>query len=162
MTSALFAIGRSADEQWAETVLKYLERPENEIKFEAVRAAGELELDEARDTLLKMLEEIEDDLELRYAVIWSLSQIGGEGIKETFEDMLKRSEDEEETVWLERALENIDIGGDIDQMEFLNFDGGANPLDEDEEESDLDDDDLDLEEIEEEEDGEDEDEGDEY
>ena len=85
MTSALFAIGRSADEKWAETVLKFLERPENEIKFEAVRAAGELELDEARETLLEMLEEIEDDLELRYAIIWSLSQIGGEGIKETFE-----------------------------------------------------------------------------
>jgi HEAT repeat protein len=163
MISALFAIGRSADEQWAETVLKYLDRSENEIKFEAVRAAGELELDEARDMLLELLVETEDDLELRYAVIWSLSQIGGEGIKESFDELLKKSEDEEEIVWLERALENLDTGGDIEKMEFLNFEGEPEPLDDDEEdESDLDDKDLDLEDLEEEEDEKDEDEEDQY
>jgi len=121
--SALYAISRSADEQWSDTVIRYLARPESEIKFEAVRAAGELELVDARDILLELLEENEDDLELRYAAIWALSQIGGEGIKEIFEEMLKKSDDEEEIGWLEKGLENLDLGGDLDKMGLLNFDG---------------------------------------
>lgn len=155
--SALFAISRSADEQWADIVLKYLERTETEILFEAVRAAGELELDDARNTLLELLEDANDDPELRYAVIWSLSQIGGEGIKDTFEDLLKKSTDDEETSWLERGLENLDIGGDIDKMDFLNLDGAPDPLDDDEDDEEFDEDDLDLEDLEEDEDEQDDD-----
>lgn len=140
--SALYAISRSADEQWSDTVLQYLAYPESEVKFEAVRAAGELELAEARDILLQILEENEDDLELRYASIWALSQIGGEGIKETFEEMIKKSDDEEEINWLEKGLENLDLGGDLDKMGLLNFDDSPASFD-DESEDDSEDEDED-------------------
>ncbi len=161
-TSALFAISRSADEQWSDVVLKYLERSETEILFEAVRAAGELELDEARDTLLELLDSNDDDPELRYAIIWSLSQIGGEGVKDIFEDLLKKSADDEEISWLERGLENLDLGGDIDKMDFLNLEGNPDPLDDDDDDGDFDEDELDLEDIEEDEDEQDDDDEDNY
>jgi HEAT repeat protein len=132
MRSALYAISRSADDQWEETVIKYLSHSDSEIKFEAVRAAGELELQESREMLLQLLDENVDDLELRYATIWALSQIGGEGIKETFEDLLKKSDDEDEISWLEKGLENLDIGNDIEKMSLLNFAGDAPKRDEDE------------------------------
>ena len=139
--SALYAISRSADEQWSDTVIRHLSHPESEIKFEAVRAAGELELVDARDILLQLLEEDEDDLELRYAAIWALSQIGGEGIKETFEEMLKKSDDEDEISWLEKGLENLDLGGDLDKLGLLNFDGAPSSFaDESVDEEDLDED----------------------
>jgi len=131
--SALCAISRSADEQWSDTVIHYLSNSESELKFEAVRAAGELELSEARDILLQILEENEDDLELRYASIWALSQIGGEGIKEIFEEMIKKSDDEEEINWLEKGLENLDLGGDLDKMGLFNFDGSPVTYDDDSE-----------------------------
>lgn len=121
VVSALYAIGRSADEQWNQYVLDNLDSPDNEIQFEAIHAAGELGIDEARDPLLEMLEETTDDPEKRYAILWALSQIGGEGIKEKFEELLEKSEDEEEAEWIEKGLDNLELGGDLNDTGFLSF-----------------------------------------
>lgn len=121
VTSALYAIGRSADEQWADYVLEQLNSPDGEIEFEAIRAAGELEIDEARDPLLDKLEDSEDDSEKRYAILWALSQIGGEGVKDKFEELLEKSDDEEEIEWLEKGLDNLELGNDLDTMGLMGF-----------------------------------------
>ncbi len=122
ITSALYAMGRSADEQWEQLVLSFLNSPDNEIEFEAIRAAGELELDEARDLLVDKLEETVEDTEKRYALIWALSQIGGEGIKEKFEELLEKAEDDEEIEWLEKGLDNLELGTDIESgMGLMGF-----------------------------------------
>jgi HEAT repeat protein len=136
LISALYAIGRSADDQWADTILKFMNHSENEVKFEAIRSAGELTLEDARDPLLDLLENEELDTELRYASIWSLSQIGGEGIKEKFTELVEDSDDEEEINWLEKALENLELGGDLDQMELMNFDDDSPESDEIEDDED--------------------------
>ena len=122
LTSALYAMGRSADEQWAEMILKHLDSPDNEVLFEAIRAAGELQLDEAREPLLEKLEGENNDPDLRYAIIWSLSQIGGEGIKQLFENLIEKVSDEEEIEWLEKGLDNLELGGDLEEMEMLDLD----------------------------------------
>lgn len=143
LTSALYAIGRSADDKWSETVLQYLDSPDSEVLFEAVRAAGELELEDARDLLFEILENTTDDQELRFAIIWSLSQIGGKGVKQKFEEMAEKCTDDEEAEWLEKALENLELGGDLDSMEMLELDEDQNDSADDEETDDLyDDDDL--------------------
>lgn len=121
ITSALYAIGRSADEQWSAHVMEHLNSPDNEIEFEAIRAAGELSVDEARDPLLDKLEETTDDAEKRYAIIWALSLIGGDGVKEKFEDLLEKSDDEEELEWLEKGLDNLELGNDLDNMGMMGF-----------------------------------------
>jgi len=108
--SALFAMGRSADERWESQVLARLDSSELEIQLEAVRAAGELELEKARKPILNLLKKPADlDEELRDAAIWSLSQIGGEGVREKLEKMAESAEDDDESFFLDEALDNLDF-----------------------------------------------------
>jgi HEAT repeat protein len=108
LASALFAMGRSADERWEKQVLAMLDHSEPEVRLEAIRAAGELELAEARKPLLVLLKEDEGlDFDLRSATIWSLSQIGGVGVRELFERLADKTEDEDEEFILEEALDNL-------------------------------------------------------
>ena len=73
--SALFSMGRSCDNRWAAYVLDELVNTDDEIRYEAARAAGELELTEAVPLLASLLDG--HDIEVRAAVIWSLGEIGG-------------------------------------------------------------------------------------
>jgi HEAT repeat protein len=105
VVTALFAMGRSMDERWEPIVLKMLESKVPDIRGEAARAAGELEISEANPYLLEMLED--PDEFVRSAAIWSLSQIGGEGVHDALASMLVETEDEEEADLLEAALDNL-------------------------------------------------------
>jgi HEAT repeat protein len=105
VASALFAMGRSANEKWEGPVLSMLNNPHPIIRSEAARAAGELELTESAPTLLEMLTDDNDDV--RAAAIWSLSQIGGQGVRQVLEDMLENAEFEEEIEYLDAALDNL-------------------------------------------------------
>jgi len=137
VTSALCAMGRSADEQWASSIQESLNSQDSEIQFEAVRAAGELELVSSRETLLDLLDEEIEDTEIKLAVIWALSQIGGDEVKEKFEELLASSVDDDEIEWIEKALENLELSGTAG-MEMLDFSA-------DDEDEDLDfDEDVDM------------------
>lgn len=120
VTSALCAMGRSADEQWASIIQENLNSQDVEVQFEAVRAAGELELSTAREPLLALLDEEIEDTETRLAVIWALSQIGGDEVKEKLDEMLASAIDEDEIDWIEKALENLELSG-TGSMEMLDF-----------------------------------------
>ncbi|MBI3359832.1 MAG: HEAT repeat domain-containing protein [Chloroflexi bacterium] len=74
--SAIFAMGRNLDERWAAPVLAELRSDRPEFRYEAARAAGELELADAVGALAELTHD--DDLETQMAAIWSLGQIGGE------------------------------------------------------------------------------------
>lgn len=104
--SALFAMARSADESWAAHVLSMLESPRARLRLEAVRAAGELELKAARRLLISLCEEEPDD-DVRAAVWWSLSQIGGRGVRQALERHLEACDDDEKMAFLEDALDNL-------------------------------------------------------
>lgn len=73
--SAVFAMGRSYDQQWSDTVLKELYNDDPEIRYEAARAAGELEIEESVSLLGKMAQD--DDRDIQLVAIWSLGEIGG-------------------------------------------------------------------------------------
>ncbi len=104
--SALFAMGRSGDERWEKLVLANLHSSHDEIRLEAARAAGELELASARPALLDILED-EEDLDVRQEIIWALSKIGGPGVQERLLELLEAEEDEDEAEFLEEALDNL-------------------------------------------------------
>lgn len=74
--SAIHAMGRSADERWADDVLRALRSDEPELRYEASRAAGELLLTDAVPGLIQLAGS--DDAEIRLSAIWSLGEIGGE------------------------------------------------------------------------------------
>lgn len=113
ITSALCAMGRSADESWASQVDGMLASDVPEIQFEAVRAAGELEITSSRDKLLAMLDADTADQEIKLALIWSLSQIGGEEVKEKLDALLENAVDEEEAEWIEKAIDNLEISAGV-------------------------------------------------
>jgi HEAT repeat protein len=73
--SAVFAMGSSADEQWIDTVISELEAQSPAMRYEAARAAGELEARNAVPTLARLLDD--PDTEVQGMAVWALGQIGG-------------------------------------------------------------------------------------
>jgi len=120
LQTALFAMGRSCDqERYARMVLRMFEHPDMVVRYEAIRAAGELELSSAREALFDLLEEGTDDDEIYFAAIWALSKIGGQGVRNMIEMNLEESEDPEELQLLEEALENLDFTEQVNSFDLL-------------------------------------------
>lgn len=119
--SALWAMGRSYDDRWKPEVLTQLRAPDEDIRAEAVHAAGELELASARPLLLDLLED-EEDRELRHELIWALSRIGGEGIRTKFEELLEIEEDDEEVEFLEEAIDTLSFTEDMGSFSLIDLD----------------------------------------
>lgn len=142
ITSALCAMGRSADDGWASQVDAMLTSAVPEIQFEAVRAAGELELTSSRDKLFALLDAGLDDSETRLALIWSLSQIGGDDVKEKLDQLLENATEAEELEWIEKAIDNLELSspGSLDAFKFDQDDDDDLDFEDDEL---LEDDDLD-------------------
>lgn len=91
-----------------------LNSPDPELSFEAIRAAGKMEIQAARPRLLKMLASYDElDEDVRGAVIWSLSEIGGEGVRKKLEGLLEQLDDDDEIEYLEEALENLEFTEDF-------------------------------------------------
>ncbi len=112
--SALFAMGHSVDARWEQAILDRLDADDMEIQLEAVRAAGQLELPSARETLLQLLDHPADlDEEVRMAAAWSLSQIGGEDVRPRLEKLQEETEDEDEADYIEMAIDNLAFTEDL-------------------------------------------------
>ncbi len=121
LASALYAMGRSADKRWSGDVLRMIDNPNSTVREEAVRAAGELELATAREILIQIVEEDEDDI-VRMAAVWSLSQIGGGLVRPFLERLVEETEDEEEADLIEEALDNLSFTEDMNAFELLDID----------------------------------------
>ena len=135
LESALFAMGRSADQQWESLVLEHLDHDNPDVKGQAIHAAGELYLTSARVRLLKQVDREKDEY-LRSEMIWALSQIGGEGIEEKFERLLAMTDDDEEANLLEEALDKLNFTNEAANLDLMkiDFDHVHDSLDEDEDE----------------------------
>ncbi|HLF73472.1 MAG TPA: HEAT repeat domain-containing protein [Anaerolineales bacterium] len=130
--SALLAMGRSADDRWTEDVLRSLINDDDRIRRAAVQAAGELSIGLARPILLKLLAE-EENVDITGAVIWSLSQIGGEDVRTYLENLLDQTEDDNEIEFLEDALDNLAFTEDLNRFDLISYDPDLDALEEDEE-----------------------------
>ena len=126
--SAVFAMGRSNDERWADQVLRMIVSENRRIRLAAVQASGELGLALARPLLLRLLED-EDDEAVAGAAIWSLSQIGGEDVRLYLQNLLDKVEDDDDqAAFLEEALDNLAFTEDMAGFDLLAFD--ADEIDE--------------------------------
>ncbi len=133
--TALFAAGRSADARWQEQILNGLLSEDAPVRLAAATSAGELELKTARKMLIEMLED-EDDDDVFQAVIWSLSQIGGEDVRTYLEALLAEAVDDEQIEFIEEALVNLSFTEDLEQFDLLAVD--PDELDEVDDEADED------------------------
>lgn len=107
--SALYAMGRSADERWLPIILQELESESPEHRFEAVRAAGSLGNGRALVPLITLLDD--DDLEIRLAAIGALGEIGGDVARKALQRCARSPEDAMRDAANE-ALDAMDLDGD--------------------------------------------------
>ncbi len=121
IASALFAMGRSLDDRWEDTVMDHLKHNDLAVQIEAVRACGELEMTGALDVLFDLLDEDDLDMELLYQIYWSLSKIGGKGVRERLERELDEAIDEDQMDILDMALENLDFTEDSEDFDFFDI-----------------------------------------
>lgn len=119
MATALIAMGRSVDKRWEDDILSMLDSKVPVLRAEAARAAGELELAESVVNLVDLTEDADEDV--RMAAIWSLSQIGGDKARRTLENLLRESHDDDETDFLETALDNLAFTDGLQPFSILNF-----------------------------------------
>lgn len=133
VASALRAMGRSHDNRWNESVVTKLVDEDPRIRFAAAEAAGELTIEEAAPIMLKMLEDEEEDDEVTSAVIWALSQIGGEDVRVYLLNLLENTEDEDAVEFLEDAIENLDFNEELNSFDLFSLNEDGEELDEEEE-----------------------------
>jgi HEAT repeat protein len=138
--SSLFAMGRSADQRWAPTVLAMLQSNLPLLRSEAARAAGELEITEAVPHLLDLLDDPDDNT--RQASIWSLSQIGGEGVRDALQSLYDETDSEQELELLESALDNLTFNEDLQLIPMFDFPESEDDDEDWYEEYDLEDDEI--------------------
>ena len=123
MANALSAMGRSVDKVWEDEILEGLLHESELVRLAAAKAAGELSLPLARPILLNFLKEEKDEAVLRVA-IWSLSEIGGEDVREYLLALLDEYEDDDqaEIEYMEEALANLDFTEDVQSLDLFDFD----------------------------------------
>lgn len=119
--AALFAAGRSADNRWQEQIITGLLSDNTAVRLAAAQSAGELELKTARKPLLNLLEDETDD-DVFQAIVWSLSQIGGEDVRTYLETLLAETEDDDQIEYLEDALANLSFTEDMEEFGLLSLD----------------------------------------
>jgi len=120
--SALIAMGRSNSQDWEKEVIAHLFHKNDDIRIEAIQAAGHLELENARPYLLEQLDE-EEDPEIWHALLWSLSQIGGEGVREQLEEFINMIDDPDEETFLDEVMENLDLTDQMASFSLFDLDG---------------------------------------
>ncbi len=122
--SAVFAMGRSYDEQWNEFVLQQLDSEDAEMRYEAGRAAGELELEEAVPGLTRLA--LDDDREIKEVAIWSLGEIASRKSTRVLESLAAEAErlhDDELREAIDDALAAASLGSG--SMYLMRFDEEA-------------------------------------
>ena len=105
-TSAVFAMGRSADPYWSDLVINELQSSRPEMRYEAAMASGELELAAATPLLANLVND--PDREVLGAAIWALGQIGGNEARRILYDCYREG-DEFLCEAVEEALEQLEF-----------------------------------------------------
>jgi len=107
-SSALYAMGRTADVRWIPYLLSELQNETPELRMEAARSLGVLEATAAVDPMIRMLDD-ETDAEVRFAILEALGEIGGEKAKQALQLTID-SDNEAEAEIAELAMEQLYAG----------------------------------------------------
>lgn len=114
--SAVFAMGRSYDQRWRDIVLKEMKNNDSEIRYEAARAAGELEIDEAIPSLAEIA--VNDEREIKEVAIWSLGEIGGRKAMRILSALAEDAEEADDNELLEVVEDAIGNASLFDELEI--------------------------------------------
>jgi len=103
--SAIYAMGRNADQRWIPFLLPELNHPDAEVRLEVVRALGELEARPAASRIIQLIA-VETDSEVRLAALAALGEIGGDEARKALEAATEW-DDDAVVVAAESALEEL-------------------------------------------------------
>jgi HEAT repeat protein len=109
--SAVIAMGRTSDRQYADMVRSELHNVLPTMRAEAARASGELEVAEAVPDLSKLIDDPDPAVVL--AAIGALGQIGGDEARRTLEQAVKSDHEEFAEAAEEALAEDEFLHGDI-------------------------------------------------
>ena len=110
--SAIYVMGKSCDERWADAVLHEIGSDDPQVRYEAARASGELELEEALPQLARLVQGA--DREIKEIAIWSLGEIGGGYALRVLGALAEEAEesgDDELLEAVEEALSSASLAG---------------------------------------------------
>jgi len=105
-TAALVAMGASSDETWAEVIIDELTSRQPANRYEAARAAGELNLIEAVPKLARLA--LEDEGQVRNIAIWALGEIGGKEALRVLEAMMEQADEDDDDALVDLLEEALD------------------------------------------------------
>ncbi len=126
--SAVLAMGRSANPVWRPEILEELNHPSPQIRAVAARAAGELELHDATQPLVELLEDVSDDVV--HIAIWSLGQLSSDAARSSLLEIQASALDPETVKKADEALENLAfLEGTPDLLIFDVDDPAEDPAD---------------------------------
>lgn len=117
--SAIFAMGRTCDSDWGPQIMRELASEDEMLRYEAIRAAGHMELRDAVPRLGEIIRD-SDDIEIIEIAIWALGEIGGEQARKILHRAISWAEAQGNSEIVEAAEEALDaasLPGD-----FLMFD----------------------------------------
>lgn len=117
--SALFAMGRSYDSQWAPIVIREIDSDDPEMVYEAARAAGELELEESVAGLVRLANG--SDREIAEVAIWSLGEIGGRDAMRALDLIGQRATETEDDALLE-VIQDAIASASLTDIDFDEWD----------------------------------------
>lgn len=127
--SAIFAMARNGDPRWTDYILTELNSKDAELQYEAVRAAGELGLQEATDTLIQLARNRAIRKPLRLLAIYALGETGDEKAYSVL-DRLQHSRDHDVREVAREAMEEWFAVTAMEQMvdESIDESEDADPL----------------------------------
>jgi len=112
--SAVFAMGRTADQRWGKPVLEELYSTDPAMRFEAATSSGELALTAAVKRLVELLDDA--DSNVREAAALALGKIGGRTARQALEIVLHR-DDARLAAAAEEALAELSFNGETLEFE---------------------------------------------
>ncbi len=114
--SAVYAMGKNCNRSWLPILLKELGSAEDEIRYEAAGACGELGEEEAVTYLAELINDPDTNVQL--SAIRALGQIGGKDTKEQLTQCLSHSS-RAVREGAEQALDELEAGEDTLSIERI-------------------------------------------
>ena len=123
--AAVFAMGRNLDPQWEPLLLNELQSHDPELRYEAARACGELELASAAPHLAKLL--TDENREVQETCIWALGQIGSQQARQVLEAHYRTVPEDDETLReaIEDALSELTLADGVVQFPLYEYEVSA-------------------------------------
>jgi HEAT repeat protein len=103
--SAIYAMGRSCDDKWSDAVLSELDSDDPAVRYEAVRASGELGLEESIPQIAALL--VDGERQFIEMAVWSLGEIGGAEAQRLLNSLVEYAEERDDSELLELVEDAI-------------------------------------------------------